>query len=105
MTKIELNEKVVPFACNGATPLTYRARFGSDFFGDIAKVDHGMSDMQLMDTTKLCQIIYHLAKTADATIPDDMVAWFASMNEFPLISVYTLVAAEISKCMLAEKKG
>ena len=104
MTKIELNEKVVPFACNGAPPLTYRARFGSDFFADIARVDRGMSDMQSMDTTTLCQIIYHLAKTADATIPDDMVAWFASMNEFPLISVYTLVAAEISKCMVAEKK-
>lgn len=104
MIKIEIDDRYVAFACHGGTPIEYRQRFQRDFFEDVAKIWNGLEDLGTLDTLALYSMVYMLAKTADSTINDDMLAWYTSFKAFPILSVIAELRGLIGANLFMQKK-
>lgn len=115
---IEIDGKQVRFKSTAATPLRYKAQFGSEFFSDmmklypLAKMDlNNVEDdaeqvqkvFELMDFDMLYNMIWVLAKTADKDIPDP-ISWLDGFDEFPLMDIFPEVQEMLMKNLQSKKK-
>lgn len=93
---IEIDGKKVRFKSNGATPLRYKAQFGTDYFKEIMKLaplqkintKKGITPDELaaLDFEVFFNISWILAKTADPSIPEPL-EWLDQFDEFPMAEV------------------
>ena len=49
-------------------------------------------------------MVYMLAKTADSTINDDMLAWYSTFKVFPILSVIAELRELFSANLFMQKK-
>lgn len=92
---IEIDGKKIRFKSNGATPLRYKAQFGTDYFKEILKLaplqkiksgNITANDLAALDFEVFYNISWILAKTADPTIPEPL-EWLEQFDEFPMATV------------------
>lgn len=109
---IEIDGRQVTFKSTAATPLRYKAQFGSDFFADIIKMYPIMKlnkeqlsyeTLQSLDLEVFYNILWAMAKTADKTIPDPLT-WLDGFDEFPLFDIFEEVQDLIIKNLQTSKK-
>ena len=104
---IEIDGKKVRFKTNGATPLRYKAQFGTDYFKEILKLaplqklqgnnqSITADDMQHLDFEVFYNISWIMAKTADPTIPEPL-EWLEQFDVFPM----AVVIPELQDLMLS----
>jgi hypothetical protein len=104
---------------SAATPIIYKAQFGSDFFADIIRMSKVMEnvtaedstvdlsglsyeDLENLDMTVLYQIAWAFAKNADKGV-GDLVTWLSGFEEFPLAQVFTVVTEMIEQLFKTSK--
>lgn len=95
---LTIDGQQVNFKSTAATPMRYKAQFGSDFFADLMKMapmieaaESGGEDMSLealrtIDFEVFYNMIWTLAKTADNTIPEP-IEWLDGFDVFPLMEI------------------
>ena len=105
---IHIDERDVPFKSTGATPLRYKAQFGSDFFADLMKMEGAMSKKGTIDPEKLDFEVFYkmawaLAKTADKSIPDPE-SWLDTFDVFPIVEIVPELQDLIMSTLEGKKK-
>jgi hypothetical protein len=104
---ILIDGKQIRFKTNGATPLRYKAQFQKDYFKEIMKLmplgklgkskkDADVKDLEALDFEVFYNMAWIMAKTADPTIPEQML-FFEQFDEFPMAEVIP----ELQDLMLA----
>jgi hypothetical protein len=96
---ITIDGKQVKFKSNGATPMRYKAQFGSDFFKEIIKLAPlqdlkskkkssklNRDDFEALDFEVFYNICWVMAKTADPSIPEP-IEWLDTFDEFPMMEI------------------
>jgi hypothetical protein len=95
---LTIDGKQVKFKSNGATPLRYKAQFGSDFFKEVMKLaplqhlkkkkkeEINAADLESLDFEVFYNIAWVLAKTANPEIPEPL-EWLDEFDEFPMIEI------------------
>ena len=114
---LTIDGKDVRFKSTAATPLRYKAQFGSDFFSDIlklyplAKMDLKDEDneeafakvFQMIDFDMFYNILWTLAKTENKEIPDP-ITWLDGFEEFPLMDIFPEVQDMLLRNLQSKKK-
>lgn len=123
---IILGDKSLKLQSNGATPLIYKAQFGTDYFSDLllfAKAFQSLAskdsdeldlnnavdemsydDISQINTEQIYKILWSLAKTADKQIPGDLIEWLSEYDDFSVLEVFQEVSDLINNG-IATKKG
>lgn len=96
---IMIDGKAVRFKSTAGTLLRYKSHFGREFLADcaalancFAKSEDGKADMSTADLGNInmdliYNIIWVMARTADANIPD-MLTWLDGFDSFPTIAIF-----------------
>lgn len=94
---LTIDGKQVTFKSTGATPLLYKAQFGTDFLKDILKMmpiaetagkeQLSMEALEMIDFNVFSNIVWVLAKTNDRSIPDP-INWLDQFEEFPVFDLF-----------------
>lgn len=111
---LTIDGKQVRFKSTAATPLRYKAQFGSDYFADLMKMFPlvNMKDdieklnyeaLRLIDFEVFYNIIWALAKTADKTIPEP-IEWLDGFDEFPILEILPQLQDLIASSFQSKKK-
>lgn len=111
---LTIDGKQVRFKSTAATPLRYKAQFGSDYFADLMKMLPlvNMKDdiekldyeaLRLIDFEVFYNIIWALAKTADKTIPEP-IEWLDGFDEFPILEILPQLQDLIASSFQGKKK-
>lgn len=113
---IMIDGKAVRFKSTAATPLRYRAQFGSDFFSDILKLypltkvkfdendeESFVKVFRKIDFDMFYNLLWVHAKTADKSIPEP-IEWLDQFDEFPLMDIFIEIQGLLMKSMQTTKK-
>ncbi|WP_337969740.1 hypothetical protein [Virgibacillus salexigens] len=115
---VVIDGKQIRFKSTAATPLRYKAQFGTDFFSDMMKmypltkmdIENSMEDeevlgkvFQTIDFDMFYNILWSLAKTANKEIPEPM-EWLDEFEEFPLMDIFPEVQELLMKNLQSKKK-
>ncbi len=100
---ISINGQDVRFKATGALPLRYKAAFGRDLFADMAALESmqsiemhseegvttvpGEMDLSKLDTELFYNLVWTMAKCADASIPP-VLDWLDRFEAFPVFEVF-----------------
>lgn len=101
---LTIDGRQVPFKSTGAFLLRYKAQFHRDALKDIykmqgaVKADGTVSDIDVLDVEVFYNLVWTLAKTADATIPPPF-EWLDTFEEFNLNEIIPEVIDMIYSCM------
>ncbi len=94
---IEIDNKQVKLVSTAATPIIYRAQFGTDFFADLMKMQKAIpankpqekwtrKDMDNLDLMPFYQFLWATAKGADKKLPD-LVDWLSEFDSLDISEV------------------
>lgn len=111
---ITIDGRDVTFKSTAATPLRYKAQFGSDFFADILKMypltrldltseDLDYEALKALDLDVFYNLLWTFAKTADKSIPDP-ITWLDGFDEFPLFEIIPELMDLLMRNLQASKK-
>ncbi len=84
---LTIDGKNITFKSTGGTMMRYRNQFNSEFLTDLTALAKAKTDVSFFSSKSIEQIIWVLAKTADASIPDPQT-WYDSFDEFPIYEVW-----------------
>lgn len=92
---LTIDGKKVPFKCTGGFLIRYKELTGSDPIKDIydigiamnGAVDSGKVDLDKFNVNVMYNLVWVLAKTADASVPD-LLTWLDSFEDFPIFTVF-----------------
>lgn len=113
---IYIDEKPVRLKSTAALTKRYKAQFRRDYFGDMLKIakvfgdgkekelsDLSYDDLGKLDMDVLYDIIWTMAKSADASIPDPET-WLDGFETFPLMNILPEIKDLLSNSMQSSKK-
>ena len=115
---LTIDGQQVSFKSTAATPLRYKAQFGSDFLGDIIKMypmmnkfekkkkkDEEISyeELQNINFDIFYNIVWSLAKTSDKSIPEP-IEWLDRFEEFPLFDIFPELQEMLVRNLQTKKK-
>lgn len=116
---IVIDGKEVKFKSTGATPIKYKAQFGTDYFKEILKLaplikvmenidedtikDLNPADLEGLDLEVFYNVAWVLAKTANKDIPD-IITWLDEFDEFPIME-FMPEFMELIQATLQSKKN
>lgn len=109
---LTIDGKQVTFKSTAATPLRYKAQFGSDLFVDLIKmyplIDQDTDNLDYetlkhIDFEVFYNIIWSLAKTADKSIPEP-IEWLDNFDEFPIMEILPELQDLIASSFQGKKK-
>lgn len=110
---LTIDGKQVTFKNTGATPMMYKAQFGTDFMKDILKMmplvqykdakELPIEALEMIDFDVFANIVWVLAKTHDHNIPDPMT-WLDQFEEFPVFELFEEVQDMLLKNFQTSKK-
>lgn len=120
---LNIGGKKVPFRSNGSLMLRYKAQFGRDFLADFGKLQNCLYydaevttpdgktvkekriDLTKLDTEVFFNIAWTMAKTADPTIPSDVLEWLDGFEEFPVFDVFKEIFELINANFTVDRKN
>ena len=92
---IEIDGAPVTFQASAATPRLYRNLFRRDIFADMEHLmnamsgqDENNSGLDVLDLELFENVAFTMAKQADPSIPDDVVAW---LDQYEMFSIYYIL--------------
>jgi len=110
---LNIDGKEVKFKSTGAFLLRYKAQFQRDALKDIYKLqgavdeDNNIKNIDALDLEVFYNLIWTLAKTADASIPPP-IEWLDGFGEFPLMDIIpeltTMMFSSLSSTVESKKK-
>lgn len=102
---IEIGDKKILLKACAKNLLVYNAQFGEDFFSAAGSLVHagmdGTVDFRKISSLDVARLVWCMAKTADDTILP-FEDWFASMDAFPVLDIYTELIELITVNMTAK---
>lgn len=108
-----IDGKQVNFKSTGATPIRYKAQFGSDFMKDILRMlplaeyagqkEIPLEVIEKIDFEVFSNVLWVMAKTADNNIPDPMT-WLDQFDEFPVFDLFEEVQEMLMRNFETSKK-
>lgn len=101
---ITIGEKEVKLQTHGATPILYKQHFGKDFFAEIGSLGSFNEDLSGFNSDVVYNLTWLFAKTADKDIPDTVIDWVMTFEEFPLMDIITDIIEVASSLMQQTKK-
>jgi hypothetical protein len=99
---VRIDGKDIPFKASAALPLRYKTQFGKDFFADMSSMGEIEKDFSKINSEIFYQIIWTLAKCADANIPP-LIEWVDLFDEFPVFSIFAEVSDLLDVAMKTSK--
>lgn len=93
---IEIDGKKAVLESNAATPIIYKAQFGTDFFADLLKLEKSVptkpedkwtqKDIEKLDLTPFYNFLWAVAKSADNKVPD-LITWLSQFGSLDIEEV------------------
>lgn len=83
---ITISGNEIKFKSSGALPRIYRTTFNEDLFADISKLEgtgENALDNDVISTLE--NVAFCMAKHADPSIGDDIIAWLEQFETFALV--------------------
>lgn len=118
---LTIDKKQVTFRKSGATMLAYKRQTGREFFSDLSEFLNCVNrdkngnivmngnipdvDMAKFDIEYMYQMLYVMAKSADKTIPADILDWLDSFDEFDVIGTFVKLLPMLSAEMAVDEKN
>lgn len=106
---IIIDGRAVTFKSTAGILMRYKAQFGKDLFGVLAKLGNvskdtdGNINVEELDMEVLYNIAWTMAKTADKSIPNPQ-DWLDSFDEFPIEEVFVELQEMIVHTIAGKKK-
>lgn len=97
-----IDGRPVRFKSTGGTMMRYRNQFDAEFLTDLRQLGEAKKDVNKFSYRTVEQIIWALAKTADATVPDPQT-WFDSFDTIDVIDVWKQLRELISASLNSAK--
>lgn len=90
MTKtITIDGKPVAFKASAAFLLKYANTFGRDALADLQQLDDLLVKGDFTGVIIMQRCLYVMAKSADPTVPDDMISWLDGFDDFPTMDIFS----------------
>jgi hypothetical protein len=124
---LDISGKKVAFKSNGSLMLRYKAQFGRDFLADFGKLQSALStdddedkkdkdkgkdkkkekriDFTKLDTEVFFNIAWTMAKTADPSIPSDVLQWLDEFESFPVFDIFKDIVELINANFIVDRKN
>lgn len=103
---IIIDDKPVVLKVTGATPLRYKAQFGTDFLSEVLKLNNlnkNKNKIEKIDFELFYNIIWVMAKTAKPDIPEPLT-WFDSFGSIPLLDIIPEIQDLLAFSIQGKKK-
>lgn len=110
---IEIDNQKVKLESTAATPIIYKAQFGTDFFADLMKLKKALPDkpqekwtaneISKLDLTVFYNFLWATAKGADKKIPD-LIDWLSGFESLDISEVLPEVQ-ELMESSIQGKKA
>lgn len=118
---LTIDKRQVTFRKSGATMLAYKRQTGREFFSDLSAFldcvnrdkagnivmngDVPAVDMKKFDIEYMYQMLYVMARSADKTIPADLLEWLDGFEEFDVIGTFVKLLPMLSAEMAVDEKN
>ena len=118
---LTIDGKQVPFRKSGATMLAYKRQTGREFYSDLSaflgcvnKDEKGniimtdgvpSVDMSKFDIEYMYAMIHVMARSADRSIPADMLDWLDTFDDFDVIGIFCQLMPMLGAEMKMDEKN
>ena len=118
---LKISGQNVTFRKSGATMFAYKQQTGRNFYSDLsdflhcAKLDkkgkvimkNGVPDIDFekFDLDYMYYMLHVMARSADSSVPSDMLEWLDSFDEFDVIGIFIELLPMIRNEMKIDEKN
>jgi hypothetical protein len=113
---LTIDGRQVRFKSTAGVAFRYQNQFQKDYLVELYKaipevtalynkdtVNLSLEDLSKLNSERLLEIVWSLAKTADPNIPDPLT-WLDEFEEFPVIKIFTELLDLMVKTSKSKKK-
>ncbi len=118
---LTVSGKKVTFRKSGATMFAYKQQTGRNFYSDLSAflgcvkcdvkgkpiIKNGIPDvdMEKFDLDYMYYMLHIMAKSADSSVPSDMLEWLDSFDDFDVIGLFFKLLPMLKNEMSIDKKN
>ena len=118
---LKVSGRNVTFRKSGATMFAYKQQTGRNFYSDLSafmgcvKLDkkgkpiikNGIPDvdMEKFDVDYMYYMLHVMAKSADSSVPSDMLEWLDSFDDFDVIGIFCKLLPMLNSEMKIDEKN
>lgn len=118
---LTISGKKVTFRKSGATMFAYKQQTGRNFYSDLSAflgcvkrdakgkpiIKNGIPDvdMEKFDLDCMYYMLHVMAKSADSSVPSDMLEWLDSFDDFDVIGIFCKLLPMLNNEMSVDEKN
>ena len=118
---LKVSGRNVTFRKSGATMFAYKQQTGRNFYSDLSAflgcvnrdkkgkpiIKDGIPDvdMEKFDVDYMYYMLHVMAKSADSSVPSDMLEWLDSFDDFDVIGIFCKLLPMLNSEMKIDEKN